>query len=89
MPEFALKEWTIIAAIATLTAAWIKLMRQKGDPRLIVACGLLAYFLPIVGPLAALLILNGYDRLMPVAHAIVCESRRDRMMYTRVRQHAG
>ena len=62
MPDFEFKEVIIIAAVVTLTVAWIKLERQKGDPRLIAACGLLAYFLPIAGPLAALVILNIYDR---------------------------
>ena len=54
-------ELIVIAAVVTLTAAWLKLMRQKGDPRLIAACGLLAYFLPVVGPVAALVVLNLYD----------------------------
>lgn len=62
MPEFATHEQIVMTALATLTLAWLKLMRQKGDPRLRAACGLLAYFLPIAGPLAALAILNCYDR---------------------------
>jgi len=55
-------ELIVIAAVVTLAAAWLKLMRQKGDPRLIAACGLLAYFLPVMGPVAALVVLNVYDR---------------------------
>ena len=51
MPAYELKEVIVFAAMVTLAAAWIKLMRQKGDRRLIAACGLLAYFMPIVGPL--------------------------------------
>ena len=62
MPEYGRHELIVIAALITLALAWLKLMRQKGDPRLIAACGLLAYFLPIAGPLAALLMLNLYDR---------------------------
>ena len=62
MPAYGTHEQIIIAALVTLALAWLKLMRQRGDPRLIAACGLLAYFLPITGPLAALAILNLYDR---------------------------
>ena len=62
MPEYGTHEQIVVAALVTLALAWLKLMRQKGDPRLIAACGLLAYFLPIAGPLAALAILNRYDR---------------------------
>ena len=57
MPEYGSHELIVIAALVTLALAWLKLMRQKGDPRLIAACGLLAYFLPVAGPLAALAIL--------------------------------
>lgn len=69
MLAYELKEVIVLAAMVTLAAAWIKLMRQKGDPRLRAACGLLAYFAPIVGPLAALVILNLYDRRNRVAMA--------------------
>ena len=62
MPEFGSYEVIVIAALVTLALAWLKLMRQNGDPRLIAACGLLAYFLPIAGPLTALVMLNVYDR---------------------------
>ena len=65
MPEYWTHEPIVIAALVTLALAWLKLMRQKGDPRLIAACGLLAYFLPIAGPLAALVILVVYDRHRP------------------------
>lgn len=89
MAEYLNHELIVIAAVITLIAAWLKLMRQQGDPRLIAACGLLAYFLPVAGPLAALVILNAYDRRMQVTHAAVRGNRRNRMMYTRARQHAG
>lgn len=62
MPEYGAYELIVIAALVTLALAWLKLMRQKGDPRLIAACGLLAYFLRIAGPLTALVTLNLYDR---------------------------
>lgn len=87
MPEYALKELLVFAAVATLVAAWIKLMRQKGDPRLIAACGLLAYFLPIAGPLAALGLLNVYDRRMYISYTPRRESAAT--AYTWSRQNSG
>ena len=57
MSLYGYTEQIIIAATVTLVAAWIKLLRHAGNPRLLVFCGLLAYFFPIVGPIAALFIL--------------------------------
>ena len=58
MPLFGYTEQIIIAATVTLVAAWIKLLRHDGDPLPLVLCGLLAYFFPIVGPIAVLFILS-------------------------------
>ena len=58
MPLQGYTEQIIIAATLTLTAAWIKLLRHDGEPWLLVFCGLLAYFFPIVGPIAVLFILR-------------------------------
>ena len=51
-------EQIIIAATVTLVAGWIKLLRSDGSPRLRTFCGLLAYFFPIVGPIAILFLLS-------------------------------
>ena len=50
MPVFGVTEWIIVAAVVSLVAVWIKLLDSREDNwRLLVFCGLLAYFLPLVG----------------------------------------
>ena len=58
MPVFGITEWIIVAAVVSLVAVWIKLLDSREDNwRFLVFCGLLAYFLPLVGPVCVLIVL--------------------------------
>ena len=56
MPGLGTTELFIIAAVILLVAAWIHLFRQDGNPLILVIGVLVAYFFPLFGPLAVLLI---------------------------------
>lgn len=55
-------EQIIVAATVTLVIAWIKLLRHDGGAYVLVICALLAYCIPIIGPIAVLFILSGQGR---------------------------
>ena len=56
MPGLITAELFIIVTIALLVAAWIQILRRDDHPIVLVLAVIFAYFLPIIGPIAVLLI---------------------------------